>query len=303
VNPPASALTSHPRLWIRGVDLPRLRSWAVSTNPMWRDLQNVANLMKSQMIQGIVPQQDDGDGEGNAYQYPTEEYAEMFALMSLVDPNAANRADWAGRAHDLLMFIMNDAVQGPAPNMPFRSKHFATYNRSRWYGEAFPLVVDWCYPTLTTADKATIRKVFVRWIHEDLDYNVAGLGYTPQPAGNVNSPALIASPGQVRWSANNYWCNHARNIGMMSMALDAADDVPAAAGDWPANYLRDYIGNAIGCWLYIRQHAENHDLGGGLSPEGPGYGESSLSALSMLMLALHSAGYDSAATYYYNVEI
>jgi hypothetical protein len=82
------------------VDLPRLRSWAVSTNPIWQDLQSVANLMKNQMNQGLVPQKDNGDGEGNAYQYPTEEYAEMFALMSLVDPNAANRADWAKRAHD-----------------------------------------------------------------------------------------------------------------------------------------------------------------------------------------------------------
>ncbi len=298
INPPAGALTSHPRLWIRGNDVQRFRNWAVPNNQIWNDLQSVALLMKTHVAQGKVPQLDSGDGEISAYAYPTEEYAETFALMSLVDPSsAANRANWAQMAHDLLMVIMNNAVLGPAANQPFRTPHFATFNRSRWFGEAFPLVVDWCYQTFTAAEKATIRKVFIRWCQECQDPNVAGGGYTPSPVGVTNSTTLINSKTQVRWAGNNYWCNHARNIGMMSLALDAADDVPTVAGDPPSGYLHDYIGNAIGTWLYIRNFAENNDLRGGLSPEGTAYSESSYSAIAMLLLALHSAGYDDVATY------
>lgn len=297
ITPPSTAVTTHPRLWIRNQDLNRLRGWATQNNPIWNDLVSVANKYRNNVLQGIVPQQDNGDGEGNGYAYPTEEYAELFAFMSLVDPNATNRADWAKKAHDLMMYMMNRAVLGPADGQPFRTPHFGTYNRSRWWGEAFPLVVDWCYSTFTPAEKATIRQVFIRWIHEMLDYKVSGGGYTISPAGVVNSTSLISSPGQIRWSGNNYWCNHARNIGMMSLAMDAADDVPAATGDYKAGYLGDYIGNAIGAYMYIRNYAETHDLRGGLSPEGPGYGESSESGLTMLMLAMHTAGYDNAATY------
>jgi len=296
VEPPSGALKSHPRMWVRQKDLTRLRGWAVNTNPIWKDLLYVANLRKQQMIDGKVPQLDSGDGEGNGYGYATEEIAELFAFMSLVDPDAAARADWAKRAHDLLMYAVDKAALGPAAGQPFRTPHFATFNRSRWYGQAFPLVVDWCYSTFTTAEKTKIRKVFIRWIHEILDNNIAGNGYTVSPPGLVNDPSLL-TPKSMRWSSNNYWCNHARNIAMMSIALDAADDVPANTGDYYKGYLRDYIGNAIGAWMYIRKNAEGSDLRGGLSPEGPGYGESSFSGLTMMMLALHTAKYDDANTY------
>jgi hypothetical protein len=49
---------------------------------------------------------------------------------------------------------------------PFRDPRFSTSDRSRWWGEGYPLTVDWIYPYLTTADKAAIRTVFLRWIDE-----------------------------------------------------------------------------------------------------------------------------------------
>lgn len=294
---PSQVFTGHPRMWVRGTDIPRLRGWAVPSNPIWLDLKQVANYRKSQMIQGIVPQQDSGDGEGNSYPYATEEVAELFAFMSLVDPSATNRADWAQRAHDLLMYALNQAALGTASGQKFRTPHFATFNRSRWYGEAWPLVVDWCYDKFTPAEKATVRKVFIKWIHDILDPNVAGGSYTLAQGPTVNAPSLVGNKGAVRWSGNNYWCNHARNIAMMSMALDDPDDVPATAGDYPANYLGDYIGNAIGAWMYIRNYAESHDLAGAISPEGTAYAESSFSGLSMLLLSLHTTGYDQTTAY------
>src|ERR1700739_2844710 len=33
----AAPLTSHPRLWITADDLPKLRGWAVNTNPMYKN--------------------------------------------------------------------------------------------------------------------------------------------------------------------------------------------------------------------------------------------------------------------------
>ncbi len=294
VAPPSTAVLTHPRIWIRQQDLPRLRSWATNTkNKIFADLKNVAIYYRNRMDQGIVPGQDNGEGDNDNIPNPSEEYAETFALMSLIDPNVAARADWTKRAHDLIMYVLNQAVLGPAANTPFRTPHFATYDRSRWFGEAFPLVVDWCYSSFTTAEKRTIRKVFMRWCNELQDNN---LGYSPSPPGAYNQPSILLQKHNIRWSGNNYVACHARNLTMLALALDPADDVadpnnPQIAGDRDF-YLTDYIGAVMGEWLLIRNHAEMHDLKGGLGIEGPLYSESTLAAYSQLLLSLHTAGYD-----------
>jgi len=301
VAPPSTALTTHPRLWIRQADLPRLRSWAAnSKNRVFADLQTVAQYYKTRMDQGIVPGQDNGEGDNDNVPNPSEEYAETFALMSLIDPNLSLRPDWAKRAHDLIMYIMNQAVLGPQANTPFRTPHFATYDRSRWYGEAFPLVVDWCYNTFSPAEKKTLRKVFLRWCNEIQDPN---LSYCPSPAGAYNNPGLLINKANVRWSGNNYRSCHARNLGLMALALDPADDLKDATITGDRNsYLGDYIGALFGEWLLIRHYAENpevanvngvgHDLVGGMGIEGPLYSESTYAAYAQLQLALHTAGFD-----------
>jgi hypothetical protein len=304
VNPPSTAVTAHPRLWIRQQDLPRLRSWAANPkNQVFADLQTVALYYRTRMDQGIVPGQDNGEGDNDNVPNPSEEYAETFALMSLVDPNISLRADWAQRAHDLIMVIMNQAVLGPQADTPFRTPHFATYDRSRWYGEAFPLVVDWCYNTFSAAEKKTIRKVFIRWCNELQDPD---LSYCPQPAGAYNNTGALITRANVRWAGNNYRSCHARNLGMMALALDPADDVqdPTITGD-RNYYLGDYIGALFGEWLLIRNYAENpavaavngvgHDLVGGMGIEGPLYSESTYAAYTQLQLALHTSGFDTSA--------
>lgn len=301
VNPPSTALIGHPRLWIRATDVPRLQSWAANpNNRVFSDLQTVALYYRNRMDQGIVPGQDNGEGDNDNIPNPSESYAETFALMSLVDPNVSLRADWAKRAHDLIMFIMNQAVLGPQANTPFRTPHFGTYDRSRWYGEAFPLVVDWCYSTFSAAEKKTIRKVFIRWCNELQDPN---LSYCPSPAGAYNNPTVLINRGNVRWSGNNYRACHARNLGMMALALDPSDDIMDSTITGDRNYyLGDYIGALFGEWLLIRHYAENpnvamvngvgHDLVGGMGQEGPLYSESTYAAYTQLQLALHTAGFD-----------
>ncbi|UCC65575.1 MAG: hypothetical protein JSV36_11235, partial [Anaerolineae bacterium] len=148
--------------------------------------------------------------------------------------------------------------------------------------------MDWIYPYLSTADKATVRQVFLRWADENL--NASSTDYNhPEPMGVVNDPSLVSDPVQVRWSANNYYMAHMRNIGLMAAALDAADD--------PGNELRGYLGNATGAWLYVIDYLLRNDARGGFPPEGFEYGPEALGATAQFMLALHTAGQDDTAVW------
>jgi len=302
INPPhlplpAGAMTGHPRIFLNSTTLPNYRAWAVNTNPQWNYLKAAAVEGRKRMNQHLVPNQDEGDGAGNYSPYPTEQYAELFAFMSLVDPDATEAADYAKRAHDLIMHVFNIAALGAGPDgTPFRMPKWSIYNRSRWFGEAFPCTVDWCYQTFTPAEKATIRKVFLRWIQENLVASVTADEH-PMPLGVINNSSLASDPIRLRWAANNYYCNHARQIGLMSMALDETDDVPTNAGEPPANTTRNFIGNAIGAWLYQVDREERSSTEGGMSPEGLGYGESDQSAIAMLLLGMSTTGVDTKTPY------
>ncbi|HMA37508.1 MAG TPA: S-layer homology domain-containing protein [Chloroflexia bacterium] len=284
---PATPVAGHPRLWLTTADLPRLRSWAVSTNPVYQQgLLVAANQAKANMDSGLIPAQDNGGITWS--QYPCEEYAQLFAFMSLIENDPAVRADYASRAHTLLMYVMNRAVLGPATGVPFRDPLFSTYDRSRWWGESFATTVDWIYPSLTTADKATIRTVFLRWVDENMHATTTGIGH-PQPLGVYNDPQLIDTPAKIRWSMNNYFIAHMRQIGLMAQALDPADD--------PNNTLGAYLRDAIQSWLYMIDHALRTDAAGGLSPEGFEYGPESFGRIMEFMWALHTAGQDDPAVW------
>ncbi len=279
-------VTTHPRLWIREADITRLRSWATNDNPMYvESLLEMAESAKQEMDDGDVPGNDLGANAWTAN--PTEGYAMLFAFMSLVSNDATERDDYAQRARTLLMHIMNIAVQGVADNQPYRDILFSTRDRSRWWGEAFGLTVDWIYSYLSATDKQTIRTVFLRWCEENLT------GYRhPEPVGATNDQALIDSDDKVRTSANNYFTAHMRNIGLMAMCMDSADD--------PGNELRDYIYNATGSWLYMTDHFLRNDGRGGLSCEGFEYGPGNFGRVADFLLALHTSGYDNPS--YYNPE-
>src|SRR4029077_1730068 len=131
------------------------------------------------------------------------------------------------RARDLLMAVMKEAERGRgSQDERFRDPDFATGDRSRWNGEAFAFTVDWAYPYFSKGDKRRIRSVFLRWSSEQYGaYPVDSIqGAKPTPAGRANAPALVANRDGVRESLNNYYLAHARNLGLMAMALDARDD-------------------------------------------------------------------------------
>ncbi len=282
---PVVAAAGHPRLIVRAEDLERLRSWATDANPVYRDgLAILAGRARDEMDAGRLP---GGDSGGDAYEeFPNEKYAELFAFMSLLSTDQGARDEWAGRARTLLMFVINEAAKGPADGVPFRDPGWATSDsdRSRYYGEAFPLTVDWIYPYLSADEKATIRKVFVRWAGEI----VAASYQRPEPEGVINDPVLTSDPKKLRWAANNYFTAHMRNLGLMAMALDPADD--------PGNELGGYLANATGAWLLQVDHLFRTDAAGGLSPEGFEYAPQAMGYWVQFLLALHTAGRDDPAT-------
>jgi len=325
----AAPVTTHPRLWIGGADLPRLGGWANASNPMYaQGLYAAATAGKAyadanwNWTTGKPKTSWRDDGSTNWEADATEAYAELFAFMSLVDSDQSMRPQWAMRARVMLMHIMNNAALGAAANKPFRDPAFATYNRASYWGEAFGLTVDWIYPYLSASDKATIRKVFLRWASEILVASTAGEEH-PQPVGVVNDLQLLgSSPSQstsdqeaaqlqLRWAANNYFIAHSRNLALMALSFDAADD-PAVNSSKPAsqigNSLRSYISDVTGAWLYqtyalfeqpaivaqaLNVPTGNHDLGlasGGLPVEGALYG-GSVGVLFQYLLALHTSGY------------
>ncbi len=279
------AAGTHPRMWIRDTDIQRLRSWAVPTNPVFaQGLELLAIGAAEEMDNGDLPGGDDGIADW--VEFPNEMYAQLFAFMSLIHPEQATREDYAQRARTCLMHVMNIAVSGEAGGQPFRDIEFSTGNRSRWWGEGFPLTVDWIYPYLSVADKATIRTVFLRWIDENLNATTTDYNH-PEPIGMVNDPSLLSDERAVRWSCNNYYLAHMRNIGMMAMSLDAADD---AGGQ-----LTSYLDNATGAWLYVIDHLLRNEGRGGFSPEGLEYGPEAFGYYAQFMLALHTAGEDDPA--------
>lgn len=283
----------HPRLFVRETDLPRLRSWAAPDNPVYaQGLARLAATAKTTMDEGTVPAKDTGLVEYDAH--PTELYAELFAFMSLIEPDEAARADYGRRARDLLMYVIDKALPGVgAEGQPFRDPRFATYNRSRWQGEAFGLTVDWAYPYFSAEDRAKIRTVFLRWSQEQFTAypaTAAGGGASDfTRAGPTPDPALLADPRKLRWSTNNYFTAHPRNMALMALSLDEADD--------PGGELRGYLRDALGLWHYQTDRALRTDAAGGLSPEGTEYTQSSVAYMIQLLAALHTAGADDTARF------
>lgn len=309
-----NAVTSHPRLLITQEDLPRLQSWANANNPIYPAFKQVLNTAiqayNAKFFPGGIANPNWPDiGNTTWSAYVTESYAEFFAFWSLIDPDLTQRPIHAQRARNLLMYVIDQALLGPASGVPFRDPGFMTYDRSRVYGEGCPLTVDWIYNAkdlqgkdiLTKQDKAKIRTVFLRWCEEQLTaYN------HPTPIGLINDKQIQLTN---RWILNNYYSGHARNMTFMSLSIDAEDDPEINSNlhySALGNSLRSYIFNATGAWLY-GQYAQyekpeivaadynipNFGLGmgsGGLSVEGSLYGLS-IGWVAQQMLALKTAGW------------
>jgi hypothetical protein len=317
-------VTGHPRLWITPADLARLQSWAVASNPIYAQglaplAAECANTCQTQFFSNGVPNPvypDFGDSQGYTGLL-TEQYMMVLAFDALIDPSPANRLQYAQDAHDIMMYAINQAAQGPLAGPPFRDPTFPIYNRASFTSEAWPLTLDWLYEATNASgqllfsaqDRATIRNVFMIWASECLTASTTG-GDSPQVVGAMNNPVLLPGGNAYRMAANNYYQAHARLMTLMALSIDPADDPSLSTNSPPAklgNSLRSYILDATGAWLY-QQFAMFGDPGtvesayglpptasvgiasGGLPPEGMLYGDSVRSIVGEL-LALKTAGF------------
>jgi hypothetical protein len=236
--PSAPVGTGHPRIWLTSADLPRLRGWATPLNPIWQAgivsaMHQAVEIYDKEFFPGGRPNPVWPDpGTPGWVLRNTEAYAEFFAFLSLVDPDAAARAEHATRARNLLMHVIREADKGVDPDKdkpaPFRAASFATFDRASAWGEAFGLTVDWIYPLLTADDKAMIRRVFLRWANDDLHAATSSQEH-PEPIGLLNDPRLLADKKRLRWAANNYFTAHMRQLAFFGLCLDPADDPPLDA--------------------------------------------------------------------------
>jgi hypothetical protein len=344
VPPNAGPSRQHPRLWITPEDLPRLRSWATPNNPLYAQgivpalavadkIYSVGNPYNGKPLDGPFylngrpnPNWPDTGGSGVGAPY-AEPYAEFYAFMAMLDP--VHRAVYAQKARNLLMHVIDAVAKCPkkpsqnGSEPPYCDPQLPTFNRSNYVGEAFGLTVDWLQaadPTgaiFTAADRATTRKVFLKWAQAIVDNSFI--------APDLNYGLLDAYKGnnqrQLRNAANNYYSGNTRFLTLMALSLDAVDDPPLDGN--PANVmklgntLRSYIrGYVIPVRLY-QQYAMYEEAtkvaaeygiakfdktkaaltdrvglaSGGLPVEGFLYGHSMVYVLQELM-ALHSAGYD-----------
>jgi len=322
----AGPATFHPRLWIDPTDSLRLRQWAVGTNPMWEHgLHQLAVSSAAEMDAGSIP---GDDNEGSTYSpVNTEAYAALFAFMANVDPNETARAEWALRARTLLFYVLDrvDACMRSTPPVAgdsYCDDAFPVSDRSRWQGAAFPLAVDWLMaatlpsgqPALNAADKAEIRRVFIWWSYLNLEAYPNPYNNPPQdslPVGTIGEPLLrLDDPRRyrLRFAGNNYFAGHMRQLGLMAIALDAADDIvdplsPAtylkrnASGElqeYPFNdangRLTGFLRDALDGWLYMQDYLLGHDARGGLPAEGMEYAATSLGIPAHFLFALETAG-------------
>lgn len=285
--PPTSPVAGHPRLWVRAEELPRLRARAVDANPIYKDLISVVAEAKAAMDAGKIP----SEGDCSHDRVFCESFAELFAFMALVAPDEAARKDHAARAKKILMYVV-ERVEKNAQGDVLARRGFSTQDRSRWAGESFGLTVDWIYPHLTAEEKARIRRVFLRWADEQLNSSTTSHDH-PEPIGKLNDPVLLqAQPNRGlkkrRYAANNFYTAHMRNLTLLSLAFDPADDPPDHKGQYPR--LRDYFQNVTGAWLYVTDHVLREDARGGSPPEGFQYGPATLAYISQTLLAIQTAG-------------
>jgi hypothetical protein len=231
-------------------------------------------------------------GSGNAI--VTESYAEFFAFMSLVDPDAAKRATYAGYAYNLIMYAFNQIyAKMNTGDQNWGSSMMAVYDRARWSGEAFPLTVDWIYDKFSAADKAKIQKVFLYWdsgintnYRSPIDHGLNGVG-----------DVLPES----RDATNNYYTGTFRNLVLHTLCLDAADDPAVDASKDPitvwGNSLRSYIPYWQTRWMkqMYNQYGPGGCAEGGAHPEGPYYGIENMGFFRQAILALQTAGYNDQA--------
>lgn len=334
--PPAIASPPdvHPRLWLRGKDLPDLRKRMTDKNPYWQEglskvVTDSVKRMDTPSPGDIVSKDDGGWAEPN--DECSEIYSMLFGLMYLMSPDGSpEKADYGKRARALVMNVIDKVYSGLSKLPEGTQIEDMAPGGSKYYGDAWvggqfalnmrhfiqdgvPLTVDWIYPLLSAQDKAKIRTVFLYWSRLLTERaSTTGDQDRPKPSGVYNDASLLHLDDDGRFAArfgmNNWFLMHMRLLGLMALSFDAADDVPsqgAPSGSSffkqlstaPSGALREYLKSATGAFLYMFDYGLRNDGKGGLTPEGMEYFTTGLSAAAQFHLALKTSGWDDPNLY------
>jgi hypothetical protein len=323
----AAERQDHPRLWITADDLPRLRTWAQASNPVYQQgLRTLALQGATLMDSGEL---DAGDNAGSTWtEHTSEDYAALFALMALIDPQVSARPQWAARGRSMLMRILDPVdtcqrAQPPTANGRFCQLSFPVSDRSRWSGHSIPLAADWLQastdaqgqPILGADDIAKVRRVFLVWSRLSMEAYPNPYNNPPEyslPVGTIGDALLRLDTDlrrhRLRFSGNNYYAGHMRNMTLRALAIDVDDDhpdaltptsylrldgngqavvVPLAAG---AGAMRQVLSDVLRGWLHVQDYLLHHDSRGGLPQEGLEYMPTSIGIPGQMLLALDTAG-------------
>jgi len=309
----ATPSTNHPRLWLTPALVQQLQARATAANPFYADgIGKLALEYQAKMDSGELYLLDNGypwGGVNAGYDIATG--AEVFAFMALIEQSASARDDYGQRARSLVLHIV-DRVLVPEAGSYFDSEIYSTNYRGNFHGEALPLAVDWAYGYFSAADKQKIARVFMRWAGQNLTATTSGLDH-PEPVGVVNDPVLFQDKSRLHAALNNFGASHMRNITLMSLALDPADEPApatygadnklAALGVPGYDSLHDYLKNATGAWLYMVDEALTRYSAGGVPAEGFEYNGASTARMAETYLALYSSGNDDPALYGAQVQL
>jgi hypothetical protein len=216
---------------------------------------------------------------------------------------------------------------------PFCQGSYAVSDRMRWVQVMLPLTYDWLLgygqeagvQVFSTAEKAAIRRVFLRWILQNMQaypnpYSYSSHGHCNVAVRTTGDTLLRLAPGAdpgsycKRYAFNNYFVGHMRQIGMLAMAFDAIDDVPdtdpatssKVLASAPAGELTSYRNDAMNGWLTMVSYMLKNDGVGGQPPEGAEYAPTSGGIPTHLLLALSTANYadaDGIASYGNKVDL
>src|SRR5271155_1062 len=178
--------TTHPRLVITAAMLPGLQAKATARNPMYGGIRERANtaLTADNAIWNWSCKSGTGQPSSNQVANYKEIDAYLFAFMSLVDPSATNRAAWGCYSRDIMVYMMNAALNNGTS--PIDGRYGLTGNRGSDSTLPFTLTVDWLMGGgyLSSADLTTARRYFA-WVGQ----NMVTIPYTGTRAvvGKYNS--------------------------------------------------------------------------------------------------------------------
>ncbi len=261
----------HPRLLLTPSMVTALQAKAVSTNPMWTTLQTAAN--NSYANDSAIWSWSCNGGTGLPSSDQTQNWPEgdahLFALMSLIDPSASNRAKWGCYGRDIMVYMMNALLNNANEPIDGNNPLYGlTGNRGSDNTVAWTTTPDWLMAGgfLSSSDLNVARRYFAI-IGQEMSTDAIGTGAVAY-IGNYNSPqqfhtGSIWDYSAMRARGNNY--SRSKEIFLAAAALtfdnNSTDDPPlantcsAAPGvvcpDGTAYNLHSYFNFLVGGDMYL----------------------------------------------------